>query len=301
VSYAISRTIKPLAVLSLATVLIGCASAAQPQPTPTPESAAQIANPASQNCVEQGGTLVIQERPDGGQYGVCTFEDNKQCEEWAMFRGECPVGGVKVTGYVTPAAVYCAITGGEYQVTGSSNTEEEQGTCTLQNGQTCDVWEYYQGTCSATTEATPSSWSDPFAYCAAVGTIDAPDQRYDGPPMPDSIVQAMIRQDIVSADAPLDFQQHAVWRCLNNSVWVCHFGANLPCEEKADTSQVPNQGMEEYCTENPTAEVIPAFATGRATVYEWACQDGKPQVVKQVLTADPRGFLADFWYELTPE
>ena len=27
-------------------------------------------------------------------------------------RGDCPVGGVKVTGYVTPAARYCAITGG---------------------------------------------------------------------------------------------------------------------------------------------------------------------------------------------
>jgi hypothetical protein len=29
----------------------------------------------------------------------------------------CPVGGIKVTGYVTPAAQYCAITGGEYTIT----------------------------------------------------------------------------------------------------------------------------------------------------------------------------------------
>jgi len=35
-----------------------------------------------------------------------------QCEEWAMARGECPVGGVKVSGYNTSAARYCAITGG---------------------------------------------------------------------------------------------------------------------------------------------------------------------------------------------
>jgi putative hemolysin len=32
-----------------------------------------------------------------GQYGVCFFEDNRQCEEWALLRGDCPVGGKKVT------------------------------------------------------------------------------------------------------------------------------------------------------------------------------------------------------------
>ena len=59
--------------------------------------------------------------------------------------------------------------------------------------------------------------------------------------------------------------------------------------------------MEDYCTENPTAEIIPAFATGRATVYEWACQDGTPEVVSQIFNSDAQGYLADFWYELTPE
>lgn len=47
-----------------------------------------MANPASQNCVNQGGTLTIEERGDGGQFGVCTFEDNLQCEEWALLRGD---------------------------------------------------------------------------------------------------------------------------------------------------------------------------------------------------------------------
>ena len=107
-----------------------------------------IANPASENCIAQGGTLAIMERGDGGQYGVCYFEDNRQCEEWALLRGDCPVGGIKVTGYVTPAATYCAITGGEYAATGSSGQEDEQGTCTLKNGTTCDAWDYYNGQCS---------------------------------------------------------------------------------------------------------------------------------------------------------
>ena len=29
-----------------------------------------------------------------------------------MLRGACRVGGLRVTGYVTPAGRYCAITGG---------------------------------------------------------------------------------------------------------------------------------------------------------------------------------------------
>ena len=300
-SYPRSGLLKLVPALCITATVVGCASTTQPQPTPTQESAGQIANPASENCAEQGGTLAIQERSDGGQYGVCIFEDNGQCEEWAMFRGDCPVGGVKITGYVTPAAQYCAITGGEYQVTDSSNTDQERGTCTFKNGQTCDVWEYFAGECAPNSEAEQSPYDDPFTYCTAVGTIDTPDERYNGPEMPDSIIQAMIRQGIVSADAPLEFQQNAVWRCMDNSVWVCHFGANLPCQEKADTSQVPTSGMEDYCGENPTADTIPAFATGRATVYEWACQDGKPEVIKQLFNSDAQGYLADFWYELTPE
>jgi len=107
-----------------------------------------MANPASVNCVEQGGTLSIEEWGDGGQYGVCFFEDNRQCEERAMLRGECPVGGIKVTGYVTPAAQYCAITGGTYAVTGNPNTPNETGTCTFKNGQTCDAGDDYNGKCS---------------------------------------------------------------------------------------------------------------------------------------------------------
>ncbi len=114
-----------------------------------PQGGSQIANPASENCVAKGGTLTIEKAGDGGEYGVCHFTDNQQCEEWALFRGDCPVGGIKVTGYVTPAAVYCAITAGDYKITGQSNTPTEQGTCTFKNGKTCDVWEYWNGKCSA--------------------------------------------------------------------------------------------------------------------------------------------------------
>ena len=117
-----------------------------------------MANPASEYCIEQGGTLSIEENGNGDQYGVCYFEDNYQCEEWAMLRGDCRVGGIKVTGYITPAATYCTITGGTYQITGNNGADDEQGTCTLPDGTVCDVWEYYNGQCSA---ASPSGTTAP--------------------------------------------------------------------------------------------------------------------------------------------
>jgi putative hemolysin len=120
---------------------------ATPQETQTSDGDNQIANPASQNCEEKGGTLTIQKNGSGGEYGICTFEDNKQCEEWAMMYGECPVGGIRITGYVTAAAQYCAISGGEYTVTGDSGTDKEQGTCSFKNGKKCDAWDFYNGKC----------------------------------------------------------------------------------------------------------------------------------------------------------
>jgi putative hemolysin len=107
----------------------------------------QLANPASQNCVKQGGALKIERRPDGGQYGVCVFTDNYQCEEWALLRGECPKNGLRVTGYVTPAGRYCAITGGRYTVV-TESAAGETGVCSLPGGKACDAAAYYAGTCS---------------------------------------------------------------------------------------------------------------------------------------------------------
>lgn len=113
------------------------------------DSPPQLANPASVNCTEKGGKLLMASKP-GGAYGICIFEDNRQCEEWALMRGQCPVGGMKVTGYTTEAAVYCAITGGAYRVTAqAANDRPEYGVCTLPGGPTCDAVAYYAGSCPA--------------------------------------------------------------------------------------------------------------------------------------------------------
>ena len=107
----------------------------------------QLANPASVNCIQQGGKLMIERRPNGGEFGVCVFADNHQCEEWALLRGECPKTGLRVTGFATPAGRYCAITGGRYSVVSAPGAIPEQGICALSSRTSCPADAYYAGTC----------------------------------------------------------------------------------------------------------------------------------------------------------
>ena len=106
----------------------------QPQKT-------SLANPASVYCGQVGGKLVIQKRGDGGEYGLCQFADNQACEEWALYRKECPIGGFKTTGYDTIAQKYCAWLGGKTFAAPNAD-------CTLPNGNICDDEALYNGTCN---------------------------------------------------------------------------------------------------------------------------------------------------------
>jgi len=85
---------------------------------------AQLANPASENCVAQGGRHITEPTPPG-EIGVCLFEDNRQCEEWALLRGHCPAGGMHVAGFTSDEERLCAIRGGHLQ----------QGQCSLPAGE----------------------------------------------------------------------------------------------------------------------------------------------------------------------
>lgn len=137
-------------VTVLAAVLGACGSTAGPT-TPTP--GVGLANPASVNCVEQGGEVIIRIDGSGGEYGVCLFDDNRQCEEWAMFRGDCPVGGVRITGYITLPGIFCAISGGTYTITANAGTADEQGDCTLPDGTMCSAEAYFNRTCGPASDS----------------------------------------------------------------------------------------------------------------------------------------------------
>ena len=76
----------------IVTLILGALviSACMPVPTPTP-AAAGIPNPASVNCIKQGGVLDIRKEANG-EVGYCKFADGSECEEWALMRGECKSG-----------------------------------------------------------------------------------------------------------------------------------------------------------------------------------------------------------------
>jgi hypothetical protein len=56
-----------------------------------PQPAVGLANPASQFCIDKGGTLEIRDEA-GGQAGYCTLPDGRVVEEWELFRSEGPGG-----------------------------------------------------------------------------------------------------------------------------------------------------------------------------------------------------------------
>ncbi|OGY48419.1 MAG: hypothetical protein A2663_01680 [Candidatus Buchananbacteria bacterium RIFCSPHIGHO2_01_FULL_46_12] len=96
-------------------ILTGCAKST---PTDTNQPAANantgLANPASVFCQDHGGRLKIKTEESGlprrsadlsaetqivkaegaeaGQFGLCIFNDDTRCEEWAYFRGDCQPG-----------------------------------------------------------------------------------------------------------------------------------------------------------------------------------------------------------------
>jgi len=152
------------------------------------------------------------------------------------------------------------------------------------------------------TAATQATYSDPYAYCAAVGQIDTPDARYTGPQMNDSLFKDYLKAAGLDAstDYPDAFKQMTIWRCMDNKVYACNFGANIPCNSKADTDKTPTQAMNDYCTQNPDSDFIPMSVTGHSVIYSWHCNKNTPEILDQTDTVDAAGYQTSFWTALTP-
>ena len=86
-----------------------CPSANTQTTNPGVGGNAQLANPASVYCQEQGGTFRINETP-AGQQGLCTLKDGTVCDEWAYYRRECGRNCSSSTCPLlsTPAPGWCA-------------------------------------------------------------------------------------------------------------------------------------------------------------------------------------------------
>ncbi len=114
--------------------------------TSNPESIDGMANPASVYCTENKGTLEIRTDGDGGQFGVCKFEDGSECDEWAFYRGECKPGDNASIGMANPASVYCTENKGTLEIRTDENGGQV-GVCVFEDGSECDQWAFYRGEC----------------------------------------------------------------------------------------------------------------------------------------------------------
>ncbi|WP_413662415.1 hypothetical protein ACG1BZ_14330 [Microbulbifer sp. CNSA002] len=144
-----------------------------------------------------------------------------------------------------------------------------------------------------------SALTSPFDYCVAVVNDDNPVQRFAGQAMPKEIVDGIRRAVNLGAEAPEGWIAGGTyWRCMDGSVYACFVGANLPCDEKADTGQEPSSAMLSYCKDNQSSGIIPAVVAGRASMYQWRCRSGTPEIIRQISKPDARGFLSNYWYRL---
>ncbi len=130
----------------------------------------------------------------------------------------------------------------------------------------------------------------PVAYCQRAGTDDTTR------PIPKDLVPAVNAAFGTRMPARVAIDT-TVYRCADHRVMVCTVGANLPCG-KANTRRAPNPGVIQWCHDNPDAPFVPAAATGHDTIYAWRCHAGAPQIARQVLHTDPRGFVTEFWQPL---
>jgi hypothetical protein len=146
------------------------------------------------------------------------------------------------------------------------------------------------------------TYSDPFAFCAAVDTIDAPDARYTGELLPDSFVKQAMKAFGAPANVAVnDYKAGVFWRCADKRVLACFVGANLPCTEQANTDKTPTQAMTDFCKQNPSTDNIPMVVTGRSTVYNWSCKNGTAVAGERFAEVDDQGFVKNIWHPVSPQ
>ena len=136
---------KKTMIRNVAVIMSSLVTVAMFAPVSSAMAHSSLANPASVYCEQQGGQLEIRTDPDGGQYGVCTFADSSECEEWAFYRGECQPGE-HAAGLANPASVYCAQQGGKLEIR-ADDAEGQVGICVFDDGSECEEWSFYRGEC----------------------------------------------------------------------------------------------------------------------------------------------------------
>lgn len=126
-------------------------------------------------------------------------------------------------------------------------------------------------------------FSDPFAYCGAVKTIDYVDNRYVGPRFTAAIADAL--------RVPLESAPDRVsWRCVEGVVYACA-SFDWPVCSMTPTAKE----MLDYCQRNPGVTRL------LAPNGTWACEGNKPRIPDGASwPVDARGFFPNAWIPVLP-
>jgi hypothetical protein len=155
------------------------------------------------------------------------------------------------------------------------------------------------GTMAADATAQPgaaAATTDPFIYCAQVGTVDGPEGGVGPAPVPAALEPFLSAALGTPADARIP-PGSAYWRCMNGFVYVCAVGANLVCDRKPDHAK-RNPGADAYCRDRPDAAEVPAYAAGHNSAYEWHCTAGHASRGRLAGKLDRQGFRMDIWHKV---
>lgn len=131
--------------------------------------------------------------------------------------------------------------------------------------------------------STSGVFTDPFSYCAAVGTIDYVDARYVGPQFTPQIANTL---HIPATSSP----DRVSWRCVNGVVMACTSFDWPVC----DMTPTANE-MLAFCEQNPS---VPRLLAPNGL---WSCEGGRPKLPDDASwPVDDRGFFPTAWIPVTP-
>jgi putative hemolysin len=142
--------------------ILGCSPRAE-QPTEA-DTLTGLANPASVYCQGLGYDEETREG-EMGQYGVCLFPDDSECDTWDFLAGRC---GQQHS--------YCDQQGYQLEATEDGNI----ATCTFDDGSICSEFTYFKGDCEPG-ENMPDQprGSDPLAGLANPASVYCQGLGYD--------------------------------------------------------------------------------------------------------------------------
>ncbi len=130
----------------------------------------------------------------------------------------------------------------------------------------------------------------PASYCTKVDTDDSSHQ------LPHDMVDTA--EQAFGLKLPVEQGERAViWRCDGGQVLGCFFGANVPCGQMDQRTELPS--VTEWCEDHPGAGV-PQEVTGHDTLWRWSCDGAKAVRGSAAWTLDRRGFVQGLWRPLGP-